>query len=124
LTGGPEPDCRRAFPWDPQAWNQDLLAYTRRAIALRHEHPALRRGRFEPLHAYGDIYAYGREGEGDAVVVAFNASRESQSVTLDVEGFLSDGLSEDVWNHIPGRISRGYLRGLELPARSAAVFVR
>ena len=124
MTGGPEPDCRRAFPWDPQAWDHDLLAATRRAIALRHAHPSLRRGRFEPLYAFGDLYAFGREGDGDAVVVVFNAGRELQTVTLDVEGFLSDGSVEDVWSGIPGRISRGYLRGLQLPPRSAAVFVR
>jgi neopullulanase len=124
LTGGPESDCRRAFPWDVQEWNVDLLAHTRRAIALRHAHPSLRRGRFEPLYAYGQIYAFGRAAEGDAVVVAFNAGRESRAVTLDVEGFLPDGMIDDVWSGISGRISRGYLRNIELPPRSAAVFVR
>jgi hypothetical protein len=99
------------------------FAYTRRAIALTTCLSTLRRGRFEPLHAF-EVSAYGREGEGDAVVVVFNAGRETQTVTLDVEGFLPDGSLEDVWSRIPGRVSRGYLRGVELPPRSAAVFVR
>ena len=35
MTGGPDPDCRRAFPWhDEAAWDRDLLDFTRRAIAL------------------------------------------------------------------------------------------
>ena len=23
MDGGPDPDCRRAFPWDPQSWNHE-----------------------------------------------------------------------------------------------------
>jgi neopullulanase len=124
MTGGSEPDCRRAFPWDPDVWDHDLLSFVQRATALRHAHPALRRGRFEPLYAFGGIYAFGRQWEagGDAVVVAFNAGHEPETVTLDVEGFLPNGTTEDLWSGLPGRISKGYLRSLTLPPRSAAVF--
>ncbi len=35
MDGGHDPDCRRAFPWDATAWDRDLLAFTKRAVALR-----------------------------------------------------------------------------------------
>ena len=41
LPGGPKQDCRRSFPAEAQ-WDQDILAFHRKLIALRHAHPALR----------------------------------------------------------------------------------
>ena len=125
MTGGPDPDCRRAFPWHDEAtWDRDLLDFTRRAIALRKAHPALRRGRFETLYAHEDVVILGRQIEGDAVVIAFNAGREPQSITCAVDDYLSDGTLTDVWGGLPARVSHGTLRHLALPPRSAAVFTR
>ena len=62
MEGGPDPDCRRAFPWDEGRWDRDLLNVFRRAIGLRRAHPALRRGRYLRLHAddaHG-VYAFAR----------------------------------------------------------------
>ena len=123
MTGGHDPDCRRAFPWDPAAWDHDLLAFTRRAIALRAATPALRRGGFSMVYAHDDVCAYVRQSEGSAAVVAFNASHEARSVSLDVDGVLPDGKLTDAWAGLPGRVSHGTLRHLELPPRAAAVFV-
>jgi len=125
MTGGPDPDCRRAFPWhDEAAWDRDLLDFTRRAIALRKAHPALRRGRYETLYAHEDVVIFGRQVEGDAVVIAFNAGRETQNITCAVDDYLPDGALTDVWAGLSARVSHGTLRHLALPPRSAAVFVR
>ena len=125
MTGGPDPDCRRAFPWhDEVAWDRDLLDFIRRAIALRKAHPALRRGRYETLYAHEDVVIFGRQVEGDAVVIAFNAGRETQIITCAVDDYLPDGALTDVWAGLPARVSHGTLRHLVLPPRSAAVFVR
>ena len=67
---------------------------------------------------------FGRQVEGDAVVIAFNAGREAQSVTCAVDDYLPDGVLTDVWGGLPARVSHGTLRHLALPPRSAAVFVR
>lgn len=124
MTGGHDPDCRRAFPWhDPASWDRDLLAFTRRAVALRHAHVALRRGTYEPLYAHDEVVAYGRRAEAEGAVVLFNAGREPRVVSVDVSDLLPDGALSDVWGGLPGRISRGVLRHLELPARSVAIFV-
>ncbi len=123
VTGGHDPDCRRAFPWDQAAWDHDLLAFTQRAIALRHGSRALRRGDFTILYAYNDICAYARQAGADAAVVVLNAGREPGVVSLDVDDLLPDGNLTDAWAGLPGRVSHGTLRHFDLPARSAAVFV-
>ena len=125
MTGGGDPDCRRAFPWhDESSWDHSLLDFTRRAIALRKAHPALRRGRFETLYAHEDVVIFGRRVEGDAVVIAFNAGRETQNITCAVDDYLPDGALTDAWGGLSARVSHGTLRHLALPPRSAAVFAR
>ncbi len=124
MTGGPDPDCRRAFPWhDRASWNLDLLDYTKRAIRLRKEHPALRRGKYVAVYAHEDILAFARHAEEENALVLFNAGPEPRAVTLDVEDVLPDGTLTDVWAGLHCRVSKGTLRHLELPAQSGAVFV-
>jgi neopullulanase len=122
MDGGPDPDCRRAFPWDEAQWDRDLLDFTKRAIALRHTHPALRRGSLEILYANEDVFAFSRRLGDDRLVVAFNAGQQAATITLDVDEVLPDGKLTDVWSGWPGRVSKGKLRGFSLPPRSAAVF--
>ncbi len=124
MTGGPDPDCRRAFPWhDPESWRQDLLEFTQRAIRLRREHPALRRGKYAAVYAHEDILAFARRVEEENALVLFNAGLETRPVTLDVEDVLPDGTLTDVWGGLTARVSKGTVRHLELPPQSAAVFV-
>ena len=82
MEGRHDPDCRRAFPWDENRWNMDLLAYTRAVIAFRHEHPVVRHGTFETLAANGDAMAYGRSDAGAIVVIGLNAGDEPARLTL------------------------------------------
>jgi cyclomaltodextrinase / maltogenic alpha-amylase / neopullulanase len=122
LNGGHDPDCRRAFPWDERQWDRDLYNFSKRAIALRHAHPALRRGQFETLYSNDDIYAFARRLDDDRLAVIFNAGAEATEVTLDVYNLLPDGILTDVWGGLPGRVSKEKLRGFVVPPRSAAVF--
>lgn len=124
MTGGNDPECRRAFPWhDPASWDHDLLAFTQRAIALRTANPALRRGGYEALYAHEDVVAFVRRSEAQNALVLFNAGATAHVVTLDVADVLPDGNLTDAWAGLSGRVSHGVLRQQELPARSAAVFV-
>ena len=122
LNGGHDPDCRGAFPWDQRQWDRDLYNFSKRAIALRHAHPALRRGQFETLYSNDDIYAFARRLDDDRLAVIFNAGAEATEVTLDVYDLLPDGILTDVWGGLPGRVSKEKLRDFVVPPRSAAVF--
>ena len=72
LTGGNDPDCRRAMPWDETIWEPRLLEIHRVLIKARHEHPALRLGDFEKLWVFNGVYAYRRRHESDEIVVILN----------------------------------------------------
>ena len=62
LEGREDPDCRRAYPWDPVRQDRGLRDFVAGLIALRRDRPVLRRGRFELLAAEGSAVAYGLFG--------------------------------------------------------------
>ncbi|MGA2513324.1 MAG: glycoside hydrolase family 13 protein [Candidatus Limnocylindrales bacterium] len=66
LEGGADPDCRRAYQWDPVRQDLGLRDFIGGLIALRHAHPVLRRGRFELLGAEGSAVAYGMFDRGSS----------------------------------------------------------
>lgn len=124
LQGGPDPDCRRAMPWDERQWDPELLAYVKKCTALRRAHPALRRGDVTHLYAAGGVYAFGRRLGGETIVVVFNNSPTSLALEVPVAGYLAEGtVLRDVWagGEAP-RVMNGYLRGATLPPYSGGVF--
>ncbi|MGI8588211.1 MAG: glycoside hydrolase family 13 protein [Chloroflexia bacterium] len=82
LEGRRDPDSRRSFPWDMTRWNLDLRAYFKAAIALRHAHPALRTGTYQPLYAADGVYAFARSLADDYVVVALNTAKARRHLSL------------------------------------------
>lgn len=121
LQGRKDPDCRRAFPWDESRWNSDLRDFVRRCIALRHAHPALRRGDYTRLHAQEQVYAFGRRLDGETLVIALNNGRSAATVAIDVGDYLPDGTElDDVWRDTRVRVAGGRLP-LAVPARSGVV---
>jgi cyclomaltodextrinase / maltogenic alpha-amylase / neopullulanase len=130
LQGGPDPDCRRAFPWDSTQWDHDLLAWTRRAVALRNTHPSLRHGAYRRVYAHRGVFAFAREdgaraggpaGKGENMLVVFNSLREPRQVSLPVRGLLAEGPAADLWGGEALTTLDGTLN-LSLAPRSAAVF--
>jgi len=87
LAGGHDPGSRGAMPWDERAWDQELRRYFQRAIALRKENPALRRGTYRAVLAKGTALAFTREYEGQRLLVAFNTARDEQQMTIPLEDF-------------------------------------
>jgi cyclomaltodextrinase len=77
-------DARRGFEWDQSGWNQDLLGYYRRAIALRHEHPVLRRGSYRRLAAGNGIYVFERRLDRERAIVALNVASEARTIDLSL----------------------------------------
>lgn len=72
MEGARDPDCRRSFPWDEKKWDNDLRDYFKRAIALRKQHPAFRRGKFDTLYGQDNMYIYGRRMENEHFIVVMN----------------------------------------------------
>ena len=82
LSSAGDPHCRAAFPWEPQAWDQDLRAFYKSVIALRAAHPALRTGDFHFVHIEGQQVAYSRTLAGENVLVLFNAAQSAAQVRV------------------------------------------
>ena len=99
MTGGPDPDCRRAFPWSETLWDRDLREDFKRFIALRRAHPALRRGDFITLYAKGQSYGYARRDERETFVVLLNAGTQADAIEVDLGNLLPpDATVHDVWS--------------------------
>jgi neopullulanase len=86
LDGEHDPDCRKSFPWEESKWDQDLLAYIKKLIALRKQNSALRRGDFRRLWSADGTYAFSRSLDGDTFVVALNTSESPQQAEVTYEG--------------------------------------
>ena len=85
LTGELDPYSRGAFPWDePESWDRDLLAFVTEAIALRHRHPVLRRGRFEAVGSAGRAVGYVRTLDDAAALIVVNAGDEPERLSIAV----------------------------------------
>src|SRR4029078_9982022 len=82
LTGGKDPDSRKAFPWDPARWEADLLGATRATFALRATEPALRADGVTPLAAAGAAFAFERRSGEARLAVALNAGDAAGSLDL------------------------------------------
>lgn len=86
MTGGKDPACRGAFPWDTSQWNVDLREWVKKLANLRKQYPALRRGSIRRLckEIKYDTCALARlHGEGN-LVISMNTSPERQKFTIFV----------------------------------------
>ena len=72
MQGFLEEEYRRPMPW--KVGDQELLAFFRRAIAMRHELPALRRGDFRIVSAQrgSSLLIYSRRFQSQTVTVSLN----------------------------------------------------
>jgi cyclomaltodextrinase len=125
LEGEKDPDCRRAFPPDPETWDQDLLEYVKQLAKLRHELPQLRRGEFRLLSADDstNVCAFGRVLGEKVAIVVLNASDTPAALSLPVgelnllEGqMLVEALRRDRVTVADGSI------GFNVPAYAGALF--
>jgi cyclomaltodextrinase / maltogenic alpha-amylase / neopullulanase len=116
-------DARYAFPWhDRESWDMDLLAYFKEAIALRHAHPALRRGHFYQLHAEGRFFAFARRLDEEALVVALNAGDEPVEIEVPVGAYFHDGVElKRLFGEGEGGTVEDATLKISLPAREGVV---
>ena len=81
LPGGKDPDCRRVFP-TAENWDVETLKEYKQLIALRHQYPALRTGKYITLYAEGAMYVFARILEDKEIIVAINTATDTQTVTF------------------------------------------
>ena len=123
VTGGKDPESRKAFPWDPARWEVDLLAATRASFALRRAEPALRADGVTFGAASGSALAFERSEGERRFAVAINAGETAASLALGAAG----GETALLLSTGRGRISPPVLLAsentisIELPPRSGAV---
>jgi len=93
LEGHSDPQNRRTYPWGEE--NTELLEWYRQLGQLRQNEPVLRTGRWIPLTAGEDVFAFGRRTDdgkdalGDlmtdaAAVVLVNRSLQSVDCRVDI----------------------------------------
>jgi glycosidase len=125
MEGGPDPLCRACFPWDRSLWEHSLFEWTRRCIALRREHPALRTGHYRSLLARStvNIYAYARWDARERFVLALNNRDLTRTLDLPLADVpipdgstLHDLLSGETYVVHAGRVER-----VRVPRRGAVV---
>lgn len=126
IEGGPDPDCRRSFPRDPQTWDTARRDFVRGAIALRRAHPVLRHGAFRVLGSQASATCYLRSDEREAFLVALNNGPDEVALTVafpDDPGRTFSTVTWDGWPDGPrGNVERtdGGVT-LYVPGRSALV---
>ncbi len=129
MAGGKDPDNRRTFPWAREAWNMPLHKFFKKAIELRHEHPALRHGSYDQLYAQGSLYVFGRSNPDEKLVVALNIGDNPATLPpLPNNPYLPEGsLLLEQLNSTDGerrayRVGAGgNLDGFKLPPRTGSV---
>jgi len=125
LQGGNDPECRGGMEWNKSKWNLPLLKLYQDLIALRHQHPALRRGSYEPLLAFNSVYAYRRHFEQDEIIVILNPrplSYRNINVPLKVYAH-KNKLWMDTLSRITFSATKGVLNFEILPAYTAYVLI-
>jgi neopullulanase len=85
MVGGPDPDCRAAYPErledvDPSGLVQ--RAFVRAAIRARRDHVALRRGEVRALAAEGRAVVLERSADGRRALVGLNAGDEPSRIAV------------------------------------------
>jgi len=113
LTGGKDPECRSAFPWDKRKWNTALRSWLKTLITLRKEYAALRRGilRWICSDPVSGCLAFVRQEDKDSLLVVMNPGPEVHKVHLSMEdiGWSSDSHPQSLLNGVEYSISQDVL---------------
>ena len=81
MTGENDPDCRKAFDWDPAHWDVELRDYYKKLMSLRKTRKALQEGSVK-LCSQGEVFVMERRLEGELLVTAINNTDHPLSLSL------------------------------------------
>lgn len=127
MSGGADPNNRRAMRWDLVSPKNKTLDWTRRLVRLRNHLDVLKSGDLIPVFADDSTrtLAYARRLDRDVAVVVLNASSRARSLTVPLPAALRGRLTgaSDLLFGTSVRVSPGQVR-LTLPPFGAAVLAR
>lgn len=103
LTGVDGEHARTPFPWSHRdRWDEATLAAYRRAIGMRRDHVALRRGGLRWLYADADVLVYLREHPGETVLVQVSRpGAQAEPVRLPRAAFDAIAEATPLWGRAP-----------------------
>ena len=120
LEGGKDPDCRRAFPWNPAEWKADLRLWVQNLIATRSTRASLRRGDYNRafLDETNGLYAFSRTLGGEKTLVAMNMSDKAINAELPAQTLWREGqIVRSLLDNRPFTVNEGKIK-VSLPAWS------
>jgi glycosidase len=117
LEGGKDPECRRAFPWDPVDWKGDLHAWVQNLIAVRGARASLRRGEYAHIavdKARG-VYAFARTLGEERTLVVLNTGGQPQDISLPASTLWPNGYTlRSLMDYRPLAVTAGKIK-ISLP---------
>jgi len=119
LQGGPDPDCRRCFPWDRARWDLPLFEHYRTLARLRGQRREWAEGATLALGHGEDWMAYARVVDGSATLVVANRGPAVRVMVPASAWCWPAG----PWHDLDGRLHDGPGRPLDVAARSSMVLL-
>lgn len=96
MQGFRDPFSRGTYNWN--GGDGDLLAWYKKAIALRKENPAFSEGEFENVYKFGQGYGYIRELNDEKHIVLANFSDEDKCFRVDLARFKISSLTDEIFD--------------------------
>jgi glycosidase len=109
LHGGEDPECRGAFPWEPNPLDNPINQAVAALIGVRRTRASLLHGRWVPRHGRGDVVSFDRVHGGEATTVVINRGAQAAEVRVPAS-------SQIRWGE--GTVVDSVL---SIPSRSAAI---
>ena len=105
MRGTMDPDCRGAFPADPDEWQLEPHDWIADLAALRHSSRAMRDGDLTLLASKGLALAYLRRDGADAFAIVFNAGEEPLGWELSLPFAIESAEAVALRSERPGRLT-------------------
>jgi glycosidase len=137
MQGGRDPDNRRDFPggWTEDPKNafmkvertleqEEMHAYVSALLAVRAQHPALRRGKLWSLASDDTTFVFMRETDEEKIVVAFHAGEGAREITVPLQDSPAAEATNATVIFGPGQAEMaGQTMKLRVPGQSVSVFL-
>jgi len=123
LKGGLDPGCRWVFPSEDK-WDYDLLKHHQTLIALRHQHPALRTGQYQPVLTEGNVYGFQRQQGDEVLLVLINTGDRDREIECPTIAPRSDGHWQPLFGPLAIAHPAGDRTVIKVPRRSGGILSR